>query len=143
LALPDISAFSTQIAEFFGGESGTRGATDFARTMAHVDPLIAHRPEFADTQPDLRVLTLSAPPTAIARIKENATPLLIGAGVGAAAALAIAQLTWRKQPSFTLFPVSKATLVGNLAKIAIMAMGRTMLRRAFARAVETAANQPA
>ncbi len=111
--------------------------------MAHVDPLIAHRPEFADTQRDLRVFTLSPPPTTLARIKENATPLLIGAGIGAAAALTIAALTSKKQPSFTLFPVSKATLVGNLAKIAIIAVGRTALRRAFSHAVEKAASQPA
>jgi hypothetical protein len=111
--------------------------------MAHVDPLIAHRPEFADTQPDLRVRALAPPPKTLARIKQNATPLLIGAGIGAAAALAIGALGAKKRPNFSLFPVSKATLFGNLAKIAIIAVGRTVLRHAFARAVESAASPPA
>jgi len=111
--------------------------------MAHVDPLIAHRPEFADTQPDLRVLTMAPEASSLARLKENATPLLIGAGVGAAAALVVAALMFKKQPSFTLFPVSKSTLFGRVAKIALLAVGRTMLRRAFAHAVEHAAGQPA
>ena len=111
--------------------------------MAHVDPLIAHRPEFADTQRDLRILMSPQPPTVLARLKANATPLLVGAAVGAAAALAVTALTFKRSPSFTLFPVSKSTLFGNLAKIAVIAIGRTLLRGALARAVEHTASQPA
>src|SRR5450432_3849648 len=89
---------SWQIPRFPAEKPGTRGALG-SESMAHVDPLIAHRPEFADTQPDLRVLTMAPEASSLARLKENATPLLIGAGVGAAAALVVAALMFKKQPS--------------------------------------------
>jgi hypothetical protein len=129
------------------GSSGKRWHAEcrvWAIAMPNLDPVITHRPEFADTQPDLRALSYRAPKqTALARVKRNAAPLLIGAGVGVGVALAVTALTHKKQPSFTLFPVSKSTLFGSLAKGALIALGRTALRRAFAHAVEKAATEPA
>lgn len=106
--------------------------------MAHVDPLITHRPEFADTQPDLRSLMSRPAPTTLERVKQSATPFLIGAGVGAGLAVAVAALSSKRRVGFTLFPVSRSTLLGNIAKIALLAVGRSLLSRAFAHAVEQA-----
>jgi hypothetical protein len=114
----------------------------FPDPMAHVDPLIAQRPEFADTQPDLSLLTPRSK-TILARLKRNAAPLLIGAGVGAGVVLAVAALSPKKRPRLTLFPAHPATLGGKVAKIALLAVGRVVLRRAFAHAVETIATRPA
>jgi hypothetical protein len=111
--------------------------------MAHVDPLLTHRPEFADTQPDLRALMSSPAPTTLERAKQSARPYLIGAGVGAGLAAAVAALSSKKQPSFTLFPMARSTLFGAVTKIALLAVGRSLLSRAFARAVEQAATRAA
>ena len=104
--------------------AGTEGAPKGYDLMAHVDPLIAHRPEFADTQPDLRILESSISKTALARLKKNALPLLVGAGVGVGLTVTVAALTSKKQARFSLFPVPRATLFGNLAKVALIAVGQ-------------------
>ena len=108
--------------------------------MAHVDPLITHRPEFADTQPDLSALLNPPPPTTLERMKQGAAPFLIGAGVGA---VAVAALSSKKQLGFTLFPVARSTLLGRVAKVALLAVGRNLLSRAFAHAVEHMATRAA
>ena len=127
----------------FGAERrGTSSATDL-KMMAHVDPSITHRPEFADTQPDMRTLLNPKAPTTLQRVKQGATPFLIGAGVGASLAAVVVLASSKKQPSFTLFPVAKSTMLGSVAKVALLAVGRGLLRRAFAHAVEQAATRAA
>jgi len=111
--------------------------------MPHVDPLIAHRPEYADTQPDIRIRERPSTRTALQQIKNNALPLLVGAGVGVGLTVAVTALTSKKHARFTLFPVSQATLFGSVAKVALIAVGRVALRRALAHAVERAATTPA
>jgi hypothetical protein len=111
--------------------------------MAHVDPLIAHRPEFADTQPDIRIRERRSSKTALERIKRNALPLLVGAGVGVGLTVAVSALTSHKQSRFTLFPAPRSTLFGSVAKVALIAIGRAALRRALDHAVERAATTPA
>ncbi len=101
--------------------------------MAHVDPLIAHRPEFADTLPDLRPLTESTKQhPALAAAKREAKPFLLGAAVGASVGFTIAVLTVKKAPRpFALFPEPKSVLVKTIVRAALIAAGRAALRRAF------------
>jgi hypothetical protein len=113
------------------------------KAMPHLESRIARRPELADTQPDMRALTQPPPKPALRRLKEAAPPFLLGAGFGAGVALTIAALSAKRRPSFTLFPVPKSSLARNLAKVALLAVGRAVLRRALERAVEKAATAPA
>jgi hypothetical protein len=114
--------------------------------MAHIDPLLAQRPELADTLPDVLSLA-TATPTALvgnaphkASFARSALPFLVGVGVGAAAVLALRR---QKQPLFTLFPVSKSILLSRMVKIVVLGVGRALLRRAFSRAVARAEFQAA
>lgn len=115
--------------------------------MAHIDPLLAQRPELADTLPDVLSLA-NATPAALAAnaplkpsfARAAALPFLLGAGVGAAAVLALRR---QKQPLFTLFPVSKSILLSRVVKIVVLGVGRALLRRAFSRAAARAGLQVA
>lgn len=99
--------------------------------MAHVDPLIAQHPEFADTMPDLRRLTRPKW-SALSRARRNAVPFLLGAGAGASVVLALSAFGTKKTASFAWFAPPRSSLLGNLARGALIALGRTMLRRALA-----------
>jgi hypothetical protein len=106
----------------------------------------AHRrPEFADTQPDMSaVKSEPAQPTALTRLKQDAKPFLIGAGVGATVGIALAALTIRRpSPAFALFPEPKSKVFARVAKIALLAIGRTLLHRAMAHAAERITTEPA
>jgi hypothetical protein len=112
--------------------------------MATLDPHMAHPAQFADTQPNVRAPTTPPPPTQLAQIKRDARPYLIGAGVGVGVALAAVALTSRKRSrSYSLFAEPKSQVIAGLAKIALLAVGRTLLRRAFTHAVEKAVAEPA
>jgi len=113
--------------------------------MPHVDPLIAHRPEFADTQPDLRSLTRSvAPRPALQRLKRDAKPLALGAAIGASIGFTLAVLTVKKPPRpFAPFPEPKSVLLKTVLRAALIAAGRTALHRALARAITAPSAQPA
>jgi hypothetical protein len=110
--------------------------------MTYVDPLLAAPPKLADTAPGLGSALASPKPTTLERIRENAAPLLLGAGVGAGLAFAVTTLTYKKGPRFTLFPVSQSTLLGSVAKVALLAVGRALLRRVLADAVAKGATEP-
>lgn len=101
--------------------------------MAHVDPLIAHRPEFADTLPDLRPLTKPTPAhPALAAAKRDVKPLLLGAAVGASVGFTLAVLTVKKPArALALFPETKSVFVKTIVRAALIAAARTALRRAF------------
>ena len=113
--------------------------------MTHVDPLIAHRPELADTLPDLRPLTkASAPHPALARAKREAKPFLLGAAVGASLGFTLAVLTVKKPPRpFALFPEPKSVLVKTIVRAALLAAGRAALHRAFVKAITAPSAEPA
>ncbi|HEY4105927.1 MAG TPA: hypothetical protein VGM44_18630 [Polyangiaceae bacterium] len=104
--------------------------------MNHVDPLLAPRPEFADTQPDLRAASRRSPKQRlVAEVKQNTKLFLLGAAVGTSAGFALAALTLKKPPRpLALFPEPKSVLLRNLARAALFAVGRTLVRRAFSRA---------
>jgi hypothetical protein len=115
--------------------------------MAHIDPLLAQRPELADTLPDVLSLATATPtalgasaPLEVSFARSAALPFLVGAGVGAAAVLAFRR---QKQPLFTLFPVSKSVLLSRAVKLVVLGVGRALLRRAFSRAVARAELQSA
>jgi len=117
--------------------------TPTPRTTQHAQ---AHRrPEFADTQPDMSaVKSEPAQPTALARLKQDAKPFLIGAGVGAAIGIALAALTIRRPtPAFALFPEPKSKVFAGVAKVAALAIGRAVLRRAMAHAAARVVTDPA
>jgi hypothetical protein len=106
----------------------------------------AHRrPEFADTQPDMSaVKSEPARPSALTRLKQDAKPYLIGAGVGATVGVALAALTIRRPtPAFALFSEPKSKVFAGVAKIAALAIGRALLRRAMAHAAARVVTDPA
>lgn len=105
--------------------------------MAHIDPLLAQRPELADTLPDILSLVTATPPALVANaplkasfVRSVALPFLAGAGLGAAAVLAFRR---QKPPRFTLFPVSKSILLSRVVKIVVLGVGRALLHRALSR----------
>jgi len=117
----------------------------FESGMAHVDRSTARRPEFADTQPDLRSSTQLARtnPTAPTkpiwtRLEREAKPFLFGAAVGASFGFTLAVLTVKKPPrSFALFPEPESELLKTVGRAALLATLRVALRRAFLKAVAT------
>ncbi|HEX3775770.1 MAG TPA: hypothetical protein VHV51_14960 [Polyangiaceae bacterium] len=112
--------------------------------MTYVDPLVARRPEFADTQPDLRAPARRTPKQRlVAEAKQNVKPFLLGAAVGASAGFTLAAIILKKQPRpLALFPESKSVLLENLARAALIAVGRRLVRRAFSLAVANAEKAP-
>jgi hypothetical protein len=96
--------------------------------MANLDPVIARDvplhelPLPAALYPRASVMSVA---------KHVAIPIVIGAGVAAAAAGIIALRSSRKRPTFTLFAESKSTLLATVAKAAAIAGGRAFLRRAL------------
>ncbi len=103
----------------------------------------ADRPKLA-TPPDLRAVNpRPARPTTLTRLEQNVKPFLIGAGVGASVAAAVVLLTSKKRPpAFTLFPEPKSQVFASVAKVALIALGRMLLRRALTHAAEKVATQP-
>jgi hypothetical protein len=86
----------------------------------------------------------SAPPTALERLKQDAKPFLIGAGVGATVGIALAALTIRRPtPAFALFPEPRSKMLAGVAKVAALAIGRALLRRAMAHAAARVVAEPA
>ncbi len=116
--------------------------------MATTNPEAAHRsraqrPKPAGLQPAQRAVKVARSSGTRARLEQNAKPFLIGAGVGAAVTAAVVVLTSKKPaPSFTLFAEPKSKAFAGVAKIALVAIGRTLLRRALAHAAEKVATQP-
>jgi hypothetical protein len=71
------------------------------------------------------------------QIERHATPLLIGAGLGAIATLAVVSVrSKRGRAARTLFTRSEPTLLAIVLQAAVLAFGRTVSRHAVTAAVE-------
>jgi len=130
------------------GESCTRRAGTLNALkpwhMATANHETARRSKAARPTPELRAAKARpARPTTLTRLEQNAKPFLVGAGVGASVAAAVVLLTSKKRPpAFTLFPEPKSQVFASVAKIALIALGRTLFRRALTHAAEKVATQP-
>lgn len=104
----------------------------------------ARRPKLASTEPGQRALEATpSRPSTLARLEQNAKPFLVGVGVGAAVTAAVVMLTSRKPtPPFTLFAEPKSKVLAGVAKVALVAIGRALLRRGLAHAAEKVATPP-
>jgi hypothetical protein len=81
----------------------------------------------------------AAPPVTLTHVKEHASPLLIGAGLGAAVALSVVALRSRERtPTVALFASPNATFFSALVKTAAFAVERTATKGSFANLVARA-----
>lgn len=81
---------------------------------------------------------------AILRVKEDSRPLLIGAGLGAAVALAVVALrTKERPPTLALFASPNSTFLSAVVKAAAFAIGRSAAQGSFASLVARAIGRAA
>jgi hypothetical protein len=111
-----------------------------ARALKHIQPIQESEAQ-AGAETPLEIVSPKQRAAAIAWVKKDARPLLIGAGLGAAAALAVVAARAKQRPTVALFASPNSTFLSAAVKVAVLVIGRTIARRGLANVVTRAVGQ--